>query len=246
MIFGDYKRISKLNNLRNVPLKDLCTFISRGVSPKYEKNTDHWVLGQTCIRGHIVSLDNARTLESKDYGEKSVHKGDMLVNSTGIGSLGRVAQLWFEHPRLVADSHISIVRPKMEYRELIGCFLMSIEDEIENMAEGSTGQTELPRRSLIQIDVPLPEDSIIASFNSRVRPMFDLIYHNLESNRALSSLRDALLPKLMSGEIDVSNLPLPQLNKHLPSNDRPGIYAHSYQLTILRWDNFTLLWLTMA
>lgn len=202
LIFTEFNHVSKKLLTHYVPLMDLCTFISRGVSPKYVDDSDYWVLGQTCIRNHVVTLDNARTLVSKDYGEKAVHKGDILVNSTGIGSLGRVAQLWFDHPKLVVDSHISIVRPQPVYQEYLGCYLMSIENEIENMAEGSTGQTELPRKSLMQITVPLPEDSIVESFNKRVRPLFNMINNNLESNRTLSSIRETLLPKLLSGQVN--------------------------------------------
>ena len=207
-IFSEFQYVRKSNKLNEVVLMDLCSFISRGVSPKYENNTGYWVLGQTCIRNHIVSMNNARTLISKDYGDKTVHKGDILVNSTGVGSLGRVAQLWFEHPHLVADSHISIVRPKIGYEEYLGCFMMSIEDEIENMAEGSTGQTELPRRSLMQMMISIPEMDILKLFGEKVRPLFDLIYKNLEINEKLTKIRDTLLPKLMSGEIDVSQLNL--------------------------------------
>lgn len=207
-IFSEFQYVRKSNKLNEVVLMDLCSFISRGVSPKYENNTGYWVLGQTCIRNHIVSMNNARTLISKDYGDKTVHKGDILVNSTGVGSLGRVAQLWFEHPHLVADSHISIVRPKISYEEYLGCFMMSIEDEIENMAEGSTGQTELPRRSLMQMMISIPEMDVLKSFGEKVRPLFDLMYKNLEINEKLTKIRDTLLPKLMSGEIDVSQLDL--------------------------------------
>ena len=48
----------------------------------------------------------------------------------------------------------------------------------------------------------------IAEFNALVMPMFDLIYSKYKEIQQLSNLRDTLLPKLMSGEIDVSNLDL--------------------------------------
>ena len=60
--------------------------------------------------------------------------------------------------------------------------MMSIEDEIENMAEGSTGQTELPRRSLMQMMISIPEMDVLKSFGEKVRPLFDLMYKNLEIN----------------------------------------------------------------
>ena len=71
-------------------LDNLCSFISRGLSPKYKDDTDQWVLGQTCVRNNIVTLTNARTHEPKANTEKKVKQWDTLINSTGIGSLGRV------------------------------------------------------------------------------------------------------------------------------------------------------------
>jgi type I restriction enzyme S subunit len=49
---------------------------------------------------------------------------------------------------------------------------------------------------------------VIDEFCASVTPMYDLINRNLQENQKLASLRDLLLPKLMSGEIDVSNIDL--------------------------------------
>ena len=204
-----FKSTKMESQLKPCVLEDLCTFISRGISPNYDDESDALVLGQTCIRNHIVSLNNARTLLDKDYGLKAVQRGDILVNSTGVGSLGRVAQIDFQHPKLVADSHITIVRPKELYREYLGCHLMSIEDEIENMAEGSTGQTELPRSRFSQIIVSVPNDATLKKFSDRIRPIRQQIQTNIDEINKLESIRGLILPKLMSGEIDVSTLDLP-------------------------------------
>lgn len=64
--------------------------------------------------------------------------------------------------------------------------------------------------------IPIPSDSALVSFNKKLQPFFDLFGKNEEENRRLVSLRDILLPKLMSGEIDVSKVDLTQLtNNHL-------------------------------
>ena len=64
--------------------------------------------------------------------------------------------------------------------------------------------------------IPIPSDSALVSFNKKLQPFFDLFGKNEEENRRLVSLRDILLPKLMSGEIDVSKIDLTQLtNNHL-------------------------------
>lgn len=199
-----FKEVRSSSELEVRPLFELCSFISRGVTPKYVEESEYRVLGQTCVRNHIVSLNNARTLIKKEYGEKTVHKGDILVNSTGVGSLGRVAQIGFDCDKLVADSHITIVRPLEIYREYLGCQLVSMEAEIENMAEGSTGQTELPRSRFAEIEIRIPDEDTLRKFSNIVQPLSNLIYSNLSENEKLMTLRDHILPKLLSGEIDVS------------------------------------------
>ena len=209
LISALFKRLKAESPCSQRKLSELCSFISRGVSPKYDGESDYYVLGQTCVRNHLVLMSNARKLESKEYGDKRVRIWDIMVNSTGVGSLGRVAQVGFEHPKLVADSHITIVRPLEKYREYLGCQLVSMESEIENMAEGSTGQTELPRSRFSDIDIPIPSDESIEAFSKSVDPLVEQIYQNLNAIARLERLRDYLLPKLMSGEIDISTLELP-------------------------------------
>ena len=65
------------------------------------------------------------------------------------------------------------------------------------------------------LEVPLPLESDLKKFNAVAEPMRKQIVHNALENKRLTALRDALLPKLMSGEIDVSEIDLTQLNSHL-------------------------------
>lgn len=134
-------------------------------------------------------------------------KLDLLINSTGDGTLGRVAQVWFAPKALTVDSHVTIVRPARE--ELIfyiGLWGILHEKEIESLHTGSTGQTELPRDRLKMLKLLLPDNISLSRFNSIITPMASTIISNQEENQKLASLRDTLLPKLMSGEIDVSNI----------------------------------------
>jgi len=84
---------------------------------------------------------------------------DVLVNSTGVGTLGRVAQVRkIEEPATV-DSHLTIVRPNPEAVDplYLGMAIRFCEHEIEWLGEGSTGQTELSRERLSKFTVPVPE-----------------------------------------------------------------------------------------
>jgi type I restriction enzyme S subunit len=183
-------------------LDNLCSFISRGLSPKYKDNTDQWVLGQTCVRNNIVTLTNARTHEPKANTEKRVKQWDTLINSTGIGSLGRVGIVYFDKDNIAFDSHLTVVRSKDDlYKHYIGRNLLMRQLEIENMAIGSTGQTELPKESVKTMQLIVPDKASVQRFNKIIEPIALRMYHTYEENYNLSHLRDTLLPKLMSGEI---------------------------------------------
>ena len=65
------------------------------------------------------------------------------------------------------------------------------------------------------LSLPVPPRDSLLSFNAKLQSMYDAVRANNLENRRLGSLRDSLLPKLMSGEIDASKVDLTQLNSHL-------------------------------
>ena len=88
----------------------------------------------------------------------------------------------------------------------LGRNLLSRQDEIENMAVGSTGQTELPRDSVKAMSILLPCDTVLDQFGALIRAIAGRIQSNLEENVGLTAMRDYLLPKLMSGELKINDL----------------------------------------
>ena len=188
-------------------LDEVCSYISRGLTPKYDNDSDEIILGQTCVRNNIVTLNNGRKHRPKKKNEKWIQQWDVLINSTGVGSLGRVGVVYFDKDNVAIDSHITVVRPISSlYKHYIGRTLLSKQAEIENMAIGSTGQTELPKDSIKSMLILLPIDDILVLFNKSIEPICKLMYSNLEEITHLSNLRDTLLPKLMSGEIDINEV----------------------------------------
>lgn len=187
----------------------LSSLVTRGIAPKYDDNNTQIVLNQKCIRDHTIDVSLARRHLPKKINEKWISKGDLLINSTGTGTLGRVAQVWFDANNMTVDSHVTIVRPKIPIlQSYIGFWGLSHESEIEAQHTGSTGQTELPRDRVKAMELILPDGDTLSKFNELVIPMTDAVVSNQKENARLSQLRDTLLPKLMSGEIDVSELEL--------------------------------------
>ena len=78
------------------------------------------------------------------------------------------------------------------------------------MCSHTTGSTNSRQRTApgttLNYLIWLPDQDAMDNFLSTVTPMYDLIAHNLSQNQELISLRDSLLPKLISGELDVSNI----------------------------------------
>lgn len=196
-------------NWKITTIDAISSLVTRGIAPKYDDSSDQIVLNQKCIRDHTIDVSFARRHLPKKINEKWISKGDLLINSTGIGTLGRVAQVWFEANNMTVDSHVTIVRPKDSIlQSYIGFWGLSHESEIEAQHTGSTGQTELPRDRVKAMELPLPDEDILSKFNELVIPMTSTVISNQEENARLSQLRDALLPKLMSGELDVSDIDL--------------------------------------
>ena len=192
-----------------VNLEKITSLISRGIAPKYSDNSDQIVINQKCIRNHMIDLSQARTHTPKVINEKWLRFGDLLINSTGDGTLGRAAQVWFQPQNITVDSHVTVVRPAKENLIFyIGLWGVLHEREIESLHTGSTGQTELPKERVKALELHLPDNGTLDRFNTLIAPMAAAIVSKQNENNKLATLRDALLPKLMSGEIDVSAIQL--------------------------------------
>lgn len=192
-----------------VNLEKITSLISRGIAPKYSDNSDQIVINQKCIRNHMIDLSQARTHTPKVINEKWLRFGDLLINSTGDGTLGRAAQVWFQPQNITVDSHVTVVRPAKENLIFyIGLWGVLHEREIESLHTGSTGQTELPKERVKALELHLPDNGTLDRFNTLIAPMAAAIVSMQNENNKLAILRDALLPKLMSGEIDVSSVQL--------------------------------------
>ena len=88
------------------------------------------------------------------------------------------------------------------------CFLVRNKDRIADAGSGTTFP-EVSGKTMAGIELALPDIELCAEFEEWAAPLLEH-QHNLEKeNRQLASLRDALLPKLMTGEIDVSQVELP-------------------------------------
>ena len=190
-------------------LIDVSSLLVRGVSPKYIESDGISVLNQKCIRNKTISFSFGRRHDalSKNAESKLIQIGDVLVNSTGTGTLGRVALVkWLEESLTTVDSHITIVRIDKDKANpyFIGYSLTEKQSEIEQLGEGSTGQTELSRDNLGKLKLIIPLESLQKTFEKFIQPQFKKIAINERENQQLAELRDWLLPMLMNGQVMVN------------------------------------------
>lgn len=106
----------------------------------------------------------------------------------------------------VCSTDIVVVREKTaEWSSFLLCTISSTE--FVNYTDRTSSGTKMPRTNWTDMgsySLPLPPVKVASAFNALVHPMTDRIISNIQENRTLASLRELLVPKLISGEIRVS------------------------------------------
>ncbi len=188
-------------------LADITTELRRGISPKYAEKTGIRVINQKCIRHHEVNYSLCRLNDPalRKIEGRELEIGDVLVNSTGVGTLGRVAPVKFLDEATVVDSHVTVVRsnPAIYPTFVFAQLMIAKEWEIEALGEGSTGQTELSRKILSEQTVLCPNVKLLNAVDNIFEGLADKSVSNSRQLKELESLRDTLLPKLISGELRI-------------------------------------------
>lgn len=182
----------------------LAALVSRGITPRYDEAASGLVINQKCIRGGRLTLAAARRQSKEVKSDRQLQVGDVLINSTGAGTLGRVAQVRTAIPDCTVDTHVTIVRPNdLNSAAFFGVALLEQESVLATMGVGSTNQLELPRSDIASISLVVPPEQLRAEFQELVWPLFMQAETLAESNESLVEARDALLPKIMSSELTV-------------------------------------------
>lgn len=208
MVYNDNLKREIPQDWKVNKLVEITSLIRRGISPKYTEESGTQVLNQKCIRNQKISFEDSRRHQAimDDNDERLLKPFDVLVNSTGVGTLGRVAYVKrLAEMKTTVDSHVSIVRanPDKVCPRYLAWKLMRYQPVIEVAANGSTGQVELSKSFLEDINVIIPSDSVAKKFSEFVEPIALSVAKRESENEQLISLRDWLLPMLMNGQVTV-------------------------------------------
>lgn len=143
----------------------MCNPIKRGKSPKYAEKSNVLVFAQKCNQKNgPISLEKALYLDettlSKYPQDEFLQMGDVVINSTGTGTLGRVGFFNETLPRdikgIVPDSHVTTIRSSLVYSRYLYYFLKTRQPYLEENGEGSTNQKELKPHTIYDLEFPFP------------------------------------------------------------------------------------------
>ena len=150
-----------------VRLDYICSFIHRGKSPKYSPIKKYPVVAQKCNQWDGFSIEKAKFIEPQSissYNEEYfLQDRDLMWNSTGLGTLGRMAIYYMilnPYELAVADSHVTVIRPYKTHivSEYLYYYFASntVQSVIEDKSDGSTKQKELATKTVKAYLVPIP------------------------------------------------------------------------------------------
>ncbi|KQN68498.1 type I restriction endonuclease subunit S [Serratia sp. Leaf51] len=197
-------------------LQDITSYIQRGKGPTYDENGTVYVVSQKCVQWTGFDLTSARfisdTTISKYGDERFLREHDLLWNSTGTGTAGRIIELpSVAFKRLVADSHVTVIRPLSTLSSFLCSYISSfgiqsrIEPNHENaLVSGTTNQVELSNSAVSSLPVPIPpsneQNKIATTVQSLLSLCDQLEQQSLTSLEAHSQLVETLLSTLTDSQ----------------------------------------------
>ena len=177
-------------------LGEVANLIVAGTIPIYDDSSNKLVLGQKCIHDHRVDLIPARRHTPK-ASCLYLQAGDILINSTGDGTLGRVAQYWGIDKELAFDSNMTLLRPLNEDEAYyLGQLLVSLEEYFVLISQGSTNQTRLYCSMVRATEVILPSDAKVWEYAIQMRPIQKSINNKYLQLSCLERTKKLLLTQI--------------------------------------------------
>lgn len=175
------------------------------------KKEDYSASGLPIIK--IAELKNGITDSTQffdgDKGEKYlIHDKDILFSWSGNPDTSIDVFIWASGDAIL-NQHTFNVKSKEGFRWFLYLMLKYLKPQFAQIASNkqTTGLGHVTAADLKRLTFIYDRDEI-ASFEEMIEPTMEMIFSTMLENRSLISLRDSLLPRLMSGEIDVSDIAL--------------------------------------
>lgn len=208
-------------------LEESTLYIQRGKSPKYSIKSEFPVISQKCIKNGYIDLGHAKYVTEDSLNsyakERLLIDGDILWNSTGDGTIGRLAVYRNKHglKMPIVDSHVTVVRcSKKINSEYIFYYLCSPIVQTNLEVSGSTKQVELNTTTVKKQIVALPphqeQQRIVAKVEQLLQLCDSLEAHVLQSKTDAEKLLQAVLREAFEGKAASKVMPL-----SIPENKKP-------------------------
>lgn len=194
--------------------------IFRGKSPKYNENSNAFIINQKCNRWNEIDLKYVKKVD-KDWAESFDSKfytkeNDILINSTGEGTIGRATCIKEkEHTNLLYDNHILLLRLNNEYMDsqfFVYLFNSNYVQEQISILKGaiSTKQTELGIEKVKKIKMPIPKLHKQKQISKAIKEKEETINNLINSVEQLRStakikLQNEIFDKSSSKNVDENN-----------------------------------------
>ena len=178
-------------------------------SPKV-KEEGYYLITSKHLSKYGVNKDNANYISEEDFNKinerSKVDKYDILMSM--IGTVGLVS-LIIEEDIDFAVKNVGIFKTSLQKNYIYFIFSYLLSSSTQNYVKShlaGTTQKYISLGELRNLKIKIPNEKILASFNNLVHPIYQKIIYNTNEIKILTQLRDTLLPKLMSGEIDVDKV----------------------------------------
>lgn len=134
--------------------------------------------------------------------------GEIIISNVGdVGSVFLCPKL--DGPMTLGNNIIMLRPENDDLRYYLYIWFKHLQGQaLIQGIKGGSAQPKFNKTDFKNTSVLLPPLDLLSRFHETVAPMFEAINHNQAENKRLSDLRDALLPQLMSGEIDISDIDL--------------------------------------
>lgn len=191
-----------------VRLGEIAT-INRGVTPQYSNNSKYKFINQKCVRWGSIELEHCKFVTEESFNKfdknKLIKTNDLLINSTGEGTIGRCSTINTEAVGLPFDSHVLSISPIFCINIYIEKFINCIygQNQIKE-AKGAktTKQTELGVEKTKNIIIPLPplaeQQQIVAKVNELMQLCEELENKNNILQKSSSELLQSIMQNIFS------------------------------------------------
>lgn len=204
-----------LESMTQIPLSDLCLVVTKGTTPTtlgkpFVESGINFIKAESILADHSIDKSKFAFIDEETNAllkRSIIHAGDVVF--TIAGTLGRFALI--DENVLPANTNqaVAIIRADVEKvlpEYIYSCFIGEWHTDYYAKRVQQAVQANLSLTTIKSLPIPLLDDVKMGEYLKLILPIIKSIKVNEAQNKKLAALRDNLLPKLMSGAIDVSDI----------------------------------------